>query len=105
LGRPQNGTNFSSFLDFRFILSITAQSIFALEPSAWTCWEGISIDNFTKLKNKKNNNNKTHFFVLLGVTENGTTQKTYFYYFSNLRLSLASSLKTAGGRYILFRKY
>jgi hypothetical protein len=39
------GTNFSSFLDCRFILSITAQSNFAAEPSAWARSKGISIEN------------------------------------------------------------
>jgi hypothetical protein len=73
-----SGTNFSSFPDFRLILSITAQSIFAIEPSAR--WKGILKENFTKIKN---NNNNT-FLVLLGVTENGITQKIFFKYFSNL---------------------
>jgi hypothetical protein len=40
-----SGINFSSFLDFRLILSITAQSIFAVEPSAWTRSKGILIEN------------------------------------------------------------
>jgi hypothetical protein len=58
-----SGTNFSSFLDFRLILSITAQSIFAAEPSSWARWKGISIDNFTKMKN--NNNIFLFYFGLL----------------------------------------
>jgi hypothetical protein len=66
-----SGTNFSSLLDFRLILSITAQSIFAVEPSAWARWIGISIENFTKIKT-------TTFFVLLGVSDNGITQKAHF---------------------------
>jgi hypothetical protein len=58
-----SGTNFSSFLDFGFstntvILSITAQSIFAVEPSVWANWKGILIENITK---KKENNNV--FFI------------------------------------------
>jgi hypothetical protein len=69
-----SGTNFLSFLDFRFILSITAQSIFALEPSAWPRWKGILIDNFTKKQKKQ----QQQFFVLIGVTENRITQKIYF---------------------------
>jgi hypothetical protein len=44
--------NFSSFLDFRLILSITAQSIFAEEPRAWARWKSILIEN---IKTKKNN--------------------------------------------------
>jgi hypothetical protein len=59
-----SGTNFSSFLDFRVILSITAQSIFALEPSVWARWKGILRENITKIKNKKNNNNNFLFFYL-----------------------------------------
>jgi hypothetical protein len=47
---------------------ITAQSIFAVEPSAWVHWKGKLIENITKIKNKKNNNN--NIFFLLGVTEN-----------------------------------
>jgi hypothetical protein len=35
----------SSIFDLYFIY-ITAQSIFAVEPSAWVRWKGISIDNF-----------------------------------------------------------
>jgi hypothetical protein len=54
-----SGTNFSSFLDFRLILSITAQSIFAVKRSACARWKGISID-----KNKKNNNNNNFLFYL-----------------------------------------
>jgi hypothetical protein len=73
-----SGTNFPSFLDFRLLLSITAQSIFAVEPTVSARWKGISIDNFTKIKNKKNNN---IIFVLLGVTENGITQKNIFLIF------------------------
>jgi hypothetical protein len=60
-------------LDFRLILSITAQLIFAVEPTIWARWKGILIDNITKIKN----NNNTNFF-LPGVTENGITQKAYF---------------------------
>jgi hypothetical protein len=36
-----SGTNFSSFLNFRVILSITAQSIFVVEASALACRKGI----------------------------------------------------------------
>jgi hypothetical protein len=43
-----SGTNFSSFFDCRLILSITVQSIFAVEPSAWTRWKGILIENITQ---------------------------------------------------------
>jgi hypothetical protein len=52
------------------ILSITAQSIFVEEPSAWACWKGILIENFEK----KVKQQQQHFF-LLGVSENGLTQK------------------------------
>jgi hypothetical protein len=69
-----SGAKFSSFLDFRLLLSITAQTILAVEPTAR--WEGILIENITKIKNKKNNNNI--FFFLLGVTENGITEKAHF---------------------------
>jgi hypothetical protein len=48
------GTNFSSFLNFRLILSITAQSIFTVEPSAWARWKCILIENITKIKNNNN---------------------------------------------------
>jgi hypothetical protein len=58
-----SGTHFSSFLDFRLILYITAQTIFAVEPSAGARWKGISIDHFTKIKNKKNNNNNIFCFT------------------------------------------
>jgi hypothetical protein len=67
------GTKFSSFLDFRLILSITAQSIFAVE-NCWKGWKGILIDNFTKKQEKQ----QQQFFVLIGVTENRITQKIYF---------------------------
>jgi hypothetical protein len=40
-----SGTNFSSFLDVRLILSITAQSVFAVKLSAWARWKGILIEN------------------------------------------------------------
>jgi hypothetical protein len=66
-------TNFSSFLDFRVILSITAPSIFAAEPSAWVRWKGILIENI-----KKEEKQQQQLFFLLGVTENGITQKAYF---------------------------
>jgi hypothetical protein len=56
-----SGTNFSSFLDFRLILSITAQSIFAVELSVWARWKGILIDNITKIKNNNNSNNKKNY--------------------------------------------
>jgi hypothetical protein len=58
-----SGTSFSSFLDFRLILSITALSIFGVEPSAWARLKGILIENITKIKYKKNNYNRI-FFVL-----------------------------------------
>jgi hypothetical protein len=74
------GTNFSSFLDFRVIHSITAQSIFEVEPSAWARWKGILIENITKIKQEKQ---QQHFF-LLRVTENGITQKANFLYSPNL---------------------
>jgi hypothetical protein len=32
-------------LDVRVILSIKAQSVFGLEPSAWARWKGILIEN------------------------------------------------------------
>jgi hypothetical protein len=48
-----SGTNFSNFLDFRVILSITAQSIFAVEPSVWARWKGILIENITKIKKQQ----------------------------------------------------
>jgi hypothetical protein len=55
------------------------QSIFAVEPSVWARWEGILIENLKKkIKKKENNNN---IFFLLGVTENGITQKPFFYIF------------------------
>jgi hypothetical protein len=61
---------------FRVILYKTAQSIFVVEPSARACWKGIL--NIEFYKNKKNHkNSKTNFF-LIGFTENGITQKTYF---------------------------
>jgi hypothetical protein len=47
-----NGTNFSSFLDFRLILSITAQSIYVVEASAWTQWKGILIEIIKKTTKK-----------------------------------------------------
>jgi hypothetical protein len=56
-----SGTNFSSFLDLRVILSITAQSIFPIEPSAWARWKDILIENITKIKNKKSKNNNFFF--------------------------------------------
>jgi hypothetical protein len=60
---------------FDIILSITVQSIFAIEPIAWACWEGILLENIKKNKKQQ----QQHYFVfLLGVTENGITQKTYF---------------------------
>jgi hypothetical protein len=65
-----SGTNFSIFLDLRVILSITAQSIFAVEPR----WKESFRENITKINKNSNNNN----FFLRGVTENGITQKTYF---------------------------
>jgi hypothetical protein len=68
-----SGTNFSSFLDVRLILSVTAQSIFAVEPSAWERWKGILRENITKTTKTK-----TTTFFLLGVTKNGITQKLYF---------------------------
>jgi hypothetical protein len=71
-----SGTNFSSFLDFRLIFSITAQSIFGVKPSAWVRWKATFIEHITKIKKMKKNNNNT-FCFLLGVTENGTTQKIY----------------------------
>jgi hypothetical protein len=40
-------------LDFRLILSIAAQSIFAIEPSGWACWKGITIDNLKKRKKQQ----------------------------------------------------
>jgi hypothetical protein len=52
-----SGTNFSRFLDFRLILSITTQSIFALEASAWARWKGSSIE---KSKNEKKNYNNNY---------------------------------------------
>jgi hypothetical protein len=59
-----SGTNFSSFLDFRLILFITAQSIFAVEPSAWASWKGILMENITKIKTTKTT--KTTFFFTWG---------------------------------------
>jgi hypothetical protein len=56
-----NGTNFSSFLDFRVILSITAQSIFVVEPSAWYCWKDILIEN-----KKTRKTTRTTFFFTWG---------------------------------------
>jgi hypothetical protein len=40
--------NYSSFIDFQVILSIMAQSVFVVEPSAWPCWKGIFIENLKK---------------------------------------------------------
>jgi hypothetical protein len=34
------------------MLSITAQSIFPVEPSAWARWKGILIENITKIMPK-----------------------------------------------------
>jgi hypothetical protein len=62
-----SGTNFSRFLDSRLILSISAQSIFAVEPSVWARWTGILTE---KIKKKQ--------IFLLGVTENVITQKRIF---------------------------
>jgi hypothetical protein len=70
-GHIYSSTNFSSFLDFRVIFSITAQSIFLVEASAWACWKGILKENFKKIK--KNKKKTTTTFFLLGVTENGIT--------------------------------
>jgi hypothetical protein len=58
---------------FDLLLSITAQSIFAIEPDAWARWKGILIENI-----KKQEKQQQHCVFLLGVTENGTTQKTFF---------------------------
>jgi hypothetical protein len=57
----------------RDVLYFIAQSIFAVEPSAWARWKGILIKNI--LKNKRSNNNNIFLF---GVTENGITQKDNF---------------------------
>jgi hypothetical protein len=65
-----SGTNFSRFFYSRLILSITAQPIFAVAPSAWACWKGILIRNIKK----ENNNN----FFSLRITANGITQKSIF---------------------------
>jgi hypothetical protein len=43
------------------LLSITAQTIFAIKSSA--CWKGILIENNTKIKNKKNNNDNFYFWL------------------------------------------
>jgi hypothetical protein len=45
----------------------------AVEPSAWARWKSILIENITKIRKTT-----TIFFSLLGVTENGITQKKYF---------------------------
>jgi hypothetical protein len=70
-----SGTNFLSFLDFPLILSITTQSIFVVEPSAWARWKRILIENITKNKNKTTKKNSVE------VTEkgiNGINRKLYF---------------------------
>jgi hypothetical protein len=59
---------------FDLLLYITAQSIFAIEPDAWARWKGILIENIKKQEKQQ----QQHFVFLLGVTENGTTQKTFF---------------------------
>jgi hypothetical protein len=49
---------FSIYLVFysaSIFYSITAQSIFAVKPSAWARWKGILIENI--IKNNKNSNN------------------------------------------------
>jgi hypothetical protein len=56
------------------LLSITAQSIFAVEPSAWARWKGILIEIIAKIKNKKNNNKNFVFYLCMGI-EYGITQK------------------------------
>jgi hypothetical protein len=63
-----SGSNFLRSLDSRVVLSVTAQSIFGVEPSVSAHWKGIL---FKKLKNNNN------IFFLLGVTENGITQKVF----------------------------
>jgi hypothetical protein len=47
-----------------------------VEPSAWARWKGILIENITKIRKTT-----TIFFYLLGVTENGITQKTFLIFF------------------------
>jgi hypothetical protein len=88
----------SSFLDFRLILSITAQSIFAVEPSVWARWKDILLDIITKIKNNNNSNN----FFFLGSLKTELPKKHIFNIFQiwsiGRRLSLASSLKTASGQ-------
>jgi hypothetical protein len=56
-----SGTHFLSLLDFRLILSITAQSILTVEPNAWARWKGFLIENITK---KKQETTTTTFFFI-----------------------------------------
>jgi hypothetical protein len=56
-----SGTNFSRVLDSLLILSITAQSIFVVEPSVWARWEGTLTGNASNNNYKK----KTDFIIVI----------------------------------------
>jgi hypothetical protein len=75
-----SGTNFSSFRDLQLILSITVQSIFAVEQSSWARWKDISKDNFTKIKNK-------------------IKQQQQFFYVGSLKMELLKKV------FLIFFKY
>jgi hypothetical protein len=48
----------------RVKLSITAQSMFAVEPSVWARWKGILIENITKIKKQEKQQQQLSFFYL-----------------------------------------
>jgi hypothetical protein len=75
--------------------------------SAWACWKGILIENFKKIKKQEK---QQQLFFLLGVTENGITQKNVFlilFKFDKLAedYHLLLSSKPLEGDFFLFKKY
>jgi hypothetical protein len=94
-------------LDFQLILSITAQSIFAVEPSAWARLKGILIENLTKIENKKNNNN--NFLFYLGSLKMELPKNLFLILFKLGKLvedyHLLLPLKPLEGDFCLFKKY
>jgi hypothetical protein len=73
-----SGTNFSSFLDFRVISQLYHSSVnFCGKTKCLTLLERYFNRKFKKNKKKQ----QKQLFFLLGVTENGITQKNIFLIF------------------------
>jgi hypothetical protein len=70
-----SGTNFSSFLDFRLYTFYHSSVNFCDRTNCLGLLGRYFIGKYKKNKKQQ----QQHYFVfLLGVTENGITQKTYF---------------------------